>query len=496
MTLPLTDEQKLAATAGEQRVFIEASPGSGKTTVATERYGVARFDNSTSAGRGVYALSFARSARGELHRRVRRRWGTDAMRWPHRVWTLDALHYGVLRHLLHTGAVTWPGGHRDLIVLDTWRGMRGSRPLEAGAFSYRTTLQGDQVRALRSRRQVGGTFFTSKSDYMSQLEAGCCTHDEVRHVLQAALRRDSPLRTPLRGFFRHSMRSLIVDEIFDGNIVDLQMVMLASLEGVPTTLIGDPWQALYAFRGARPLLVPQLVDGQRFSTYRLSTSFRFDTQQTRDAATRLRSGLGVTIATAEASDVDVVLATKWKSMWNSSETVLPISFGQPRNRTDAAVALLLEHVTSRHFSELPASGPDAAVILGLEPDEVRATGGALFRPILDLLRGNREADAEAALSILRETLSEMSGTAIRRLAAPNEARQVERLIQLGRRLGRRDLVPGLTVHQAKGCEWPMVGLVLTEAEAGRLAEGLEQDREEDRVLYVAATRARERVVRL
>jgi putative ATP-dependent endonuclease of OLD family len=84
MRLQLTEEQRVAATAADGRVYIEASPGSGKTTVAAERYGVSRY-LAPGTGRGVMALSFARSARGELERRVRRRWGVDAMRWPHRV---------------------------------------------------------------------------------------------------------------------------------------------------------------------------------------------------------------------------------------------------------------------------------------------------------------------------------------------------------------------------------------------------------------------------
>lgn len=110
MRLPLTDDQKHAATSSADRVYIEASPGAGKTTVATERYGVARFGTKGDR-RGVLALSFARSARGELRDRVRRRWGANAMRWPHKVWTLDLLHFAIVRHLLSTNALKWPGGH-------------------------------------------------------------------------------------------------------------------------------------------------------------------------------------------------------------------------------------------------------------------------------------------------------------------------------------------------------------------------------------------------
>ena len=39
----LIDEQLRAASAAEKRLYIEASPGSGKTSVAAERFGLLHF---------------------------------------------------------------------------------------------------------------------------------------------------------------------------------------------------------------------------------------------------------------------------------------------------------------------------------------------------------------------------------------------------------------------------------------------------------------------
>ncbi len=44
-----------------------------------------------------------------------------ALRWPHRVTTLDTLIYSLLEYLLETGQVRWPGGHRRLDVHDSWK---------------------------------------------------------------------------------------------------------------------------------------------------------------------------------------------------------------------------------------------------------------------------------------------------------------------------------------------------------------------------------------
>jgi DNA helicase-2/ATP-dependent DNA helicase PcrA len=70
--------------------YIEAAPGSGKTTVAAERFGILRFSPNRD-DRAVVAVSFTRSATAELGQRIRRRWGPSALAWPHRVVTLDTV---------------------------------------------------------------------------------------------------------------------------------------------------------------------------------------------------------------------------------------------------------------------------------------------------------------------------------------------------------------------------------------------------------------------
>lgn len=493
MRLRLTEEQKVAATAPDGRVYIEAAPGSGKTTVAAERYGVTRYARAGNA-RGVVALSFARSARGELERRVRRRWGIDAMRWPHRVWTLDSLHCALVLHLIRSSAITWPGGRDELTVLDSWRGTRGSRPIDPGGLAYGLTVNGATVVASRHRVATGGSYFTNKADYLRQLADGICTHEEVRQVLDGAIAQGSPLREPVRDFFRDIAKALIVDEIFDGNLVDLRIVAIAAAVGVPTTVIGDPWQALYAFRGARPDMVPTLVAQLGFTTYSISQSFRFLTQHMQDLAAALRGGRPVAVPSGGAGDLDVVLASEWAMLWSTSIQVLPFSFGRVGNRVDAALAVLLDQVVTSHFGELSTFGPDAAVILGLDPAIMRSDGAPALVAVLDRLGNGTQVEAEAALSLLRETLVGLGSRPIPRLQAAREAIRVDRLQQLAARLRSTKLVPGLTIHQAKGREWDEVGVALAATEQSRLAAGLSQAGATDRALYVALTRAKRRVV--
>ncbi|MFI7524020.1 ATP-binding domain-containing protein [Nocardia salmonicida] len=50
-------------------------------------------------------------------------------------------------------------------------------------------------------------------------------------------------------------------------------------------------------------------------------------------------------------------------------------------------------------------------------------------------------------------------------------------------------MPALTTHQAKGNEWNAVGIRLSDDWRRAVARGLDPERESDRKLYVACTRA-------
>jgi DNA helicase-2/ATP-dependent DNA helicase PcrA len=175
--------------------------------------------------------------------------------------------------------------------------------------------------------------------------------------------------------------------------------------------------------------------------------------------------------------------------------VLPLAFGQINNRTDAAMAVLLERIVSSHFGRVPTRGPEATLVLGLDPEILRADPG-VFAPVLDWLEGGNPRHATAALALLRTMLTEMGSRRFPKLKETEEAGRVELLGALGRRLGKAHLIPGMTIHQAKGREWANVGVHLLPNEEHQLTAGLSQERPSDRALYVALTRAKRRVCRV
>jgi len=240
----LTDEQLIAACTELPRVFIEAVPGSGKTTVAAQRFGalrfaLARFDDGNLDTRAVVALSFTRSATWELRRRVRRSWGPSALSRPHRIATLDTLMIELVEYLLQIGALHWPSGHTHLEVHDTWKQLvrHAFMRTAVGLVLDRSDVKiGTGLHATRTLR-------VEPEGYAAHIHAGICTHEDVRAVLELAS-SDQAIAWALRDRLRSTMRALIIDEVFDANGLDILLLELAIQAGIQTTVVGDRWQAV------------------------------------------------------------------------------------------------------------------------------------------------------------------------------------------------------------------------------------------------------------
>lgn len=491
MAVHLTDDQVLAVASDASLVNIISGPGSGKTTVSAARFGYLHHKDDDGR-RGVLGLSFTRSAVGELRSRIVARWGYRIVELPNLVTTFDDLHVRVLHRLLCLGLVTWPGGHKLLDVVDDFRGIHSDyRFLAAG--SYRRYAGCDAAGTVDSRSERISTpkyGFGRVGPHREVLASGTASHEDIRRALRTAIVKVPAVKQAIVDWLTANFRHVVVDEIYDADELDILTCRAVAATGATLTLVGDPWQALYDWRGATPDKVhSKLIAAFPFIPYDLLHSFRFATDQTLELATNLRAGKPVTVQPVASAAVDVALGRRWATLWSVGDNVLPLAFRTIGNRTDAALNLLLDEATRTKLCRKAFGRQSALVHLGMTEDGLEERQRVLLRPILtELVDGLPASDA---LEMLRDAVDEMSPRSRpARLQASAEAERVKEIEMLRARLVRRDLIPGLTVHQAKGCEWRRVGVVLSRGDESALAGGLANEEPEHCVLYVALTRAK------
>lgn len=492
----LTDEQALAAADPSKLVNIVSAPGSGKTTVAAERFGFHRFQGADD--RGVMGLTFNRAAASEFHRRITRRWGAHALSYPHRVVTFDHLYVDFLKRLLAEKLIDWPGGHVEIDVRDDYRGLDGFTGwLQPGHWRRHATLD-SAGRVVTGRRQLSKreSGVGQAVKHSAILEQGIVDHDDIRYLIQAVLKSEA-LRDQLSSWIGNGYRSVVIDEVYDADALDLRIVRMAADTGLAVTVIGDPWQALYKWRGAKPQLVARLLDvtDERFVGRPLTHSFRFTGEQMPNLAAALRRGEGTVLPAVSSNDVDVALSGMWRTLWNAGDNILPLAFRNVNNDSDAAILLLLDVVTRSRLGEQAHGRDNAIAKLKLDRETFLMKQRELMQPLVSRLRSGE--DPSTVLEALRMSIKSLGVRKPSRLPnAEKEAALAGQLEQIATRLQQPRLIPGLTVFQAKGREWQRVGLVLSPTQIAMLAGGLKDSEEDHCVLYVAVTRAMERCGRL
>ncbi|GAT87931.1 hypothetical protein CVCC1112_2590 [Paenarthrobacter nicotinovorans] len=495
----LTEEQLVAAASREKKIYIQASPGSGKTTVAVQRFGFLRFGsraNLVESGRDarpVVALSFTRSATRELRQRIRDTWGQAALAWPHRVATIDTLVFDLLSHLLRHELLTWPSGCKDLEIHDSWKAL--VRHAYARV-EVAVVLNGRAVEIVRTFASVSKVR-PEPIPFSETIARGICTHEDIRRVLEMAL-EDPELTEQVRMRLRQTMRALIVDEVFDGNALDVKLIELAEAAGIEVTLVGDPWQALYDFRGARPDLVDGLVKRKSFRELPLEKSFRWQSKSQLELASALRDGVGFQVSEyymgiSDGPLPDVVLCSKWKPLWAVDDSVLPLAFGAAKgNLVEAASTLLLDCFLRSRFHLSATYLADALATLGVTDQSAL---GRMEPMLSEVIARLGSSESSKALKEVYSALIGVVGSESGREFPKVHHNYTKRLDSLRRRIVHQGkLTPGVTIHQSKGREWDVVALQLDAEEAAHLRRGLDYANEDHRRLYVACTRARYRTV--
>ncbi len=510
----LDPAQLAAVTTPSRLVAVLAGAGTGKTRVLTRRIAW-RINAEDADARHTLALTFTREAAGELRRRLRRL----GLREQITSGTFHAVMLAMMRQratdhgrpvpqivasrhrlLKETGA----GRRTDTVAFEAdWCGARGIRPEDYVAASRaagrRPTAPPEEI-----ARMLGAYALEKR-------RRGVIDINDVLMESLSLLESEPTFADAVRWRFRH----VLVDEAQDLNPVQRRLIDVLRSGADDLYLVGDPAQAIYGFNGADPTLLddvgdhfpgieivrlganhrctPQVVD---FGHHVLCTAG----QPTEITSTRF-DGPAVTAQRAadERQELELIgglLDALDPSLLRSSDVAVLA-------RTNAQVKRLREALEARGVPvrrRVDAPGtPVAGVLDEISRFDSPARLRAFAHDVLDTPTEasenpsvydaeRRQAErlvAEAVLDYLHEH-PDGTGTGIRSWRNATDP------------FGTRDAsgVELLTFHTAKGREWHTV--VLAGIETGlvphRSSSTVAGRAEEARLLYVAATRARERLV--
>jgi uncharacterized protein (TIGR00375 family) len=510
----LDDEQRAAAAIVEGPLAIIAGPGSGKTRTLTHRIAHLVAERGVPAAQCL-AITFTRRAAAELRERLGALLGAAAEDVA--IHTFHSLGLAILRE--HPAAA---GLHRGFHIADEPERVG----LLAAALDVSPAKAEALLRAISKAKRTGappdGEIADAMAAYREAMQLrDAVDFDDLIALTIEALTADAGLLAHYRARWRH----ISVDEFQD--VDEQQLRLLALLAPSDICVIGDPDQAIYGFRGADASCFARFAaDHPDARTVRLGRNYR-STGTIVAASAQL-----IGAARSEAPIVEMVRHMHERITLHAA----------PTERAEAEfVVATIEHMIGGHsFFSLDsgrASGAgadlsfaDFAVLYRTDGQsdalvEAFARSGmpfnkhgagrlgddAVVRALLRHAAGaaSREALAAAAEELRREGRApdeSLVRLALQRLTTLAErsafdAARFSDAVTLATEADvfdpRADRVSLLTIHAAKGLEFPVVFVVGLEDGLMPLAFGAPDPAtlaEERRLLYVGMTRAKDRLL--
>ena len=525
LTEGLNPAQFEAVTTDAAPLCILAGAGSGKTRVLTRRI-AHRVLTGTADAPHVLALTFTRKAAGELRSRLaalgvrdqvvagtfhsvayaqlRRRWADRGERPPALLDRKVRLLAPLLgRHRAGSAAVQ-PGDVAAEIEWAKARMIPAARyEAEAAEAGRKPPLPAAAMAALYERYEA------------EKRKRGLVDFDDLLGLCARALDVDEEFAATQRWRFRH----LFVDEFQDVNPVQFSLLTGWLGDRPDLCVVGDPNQAIYSWNGADPTLLTGF--GRIFAgsaTVRLDDNYR-STPQVLGVANAVLASRGPEAAAIPGPPA--LRATR-------AEGLLPSVQCYPTDVAEArgvAARIRRSHGPTRpwaHFAVLARTNAqgllfeqafrDASI-----PFRVRGGGAFLNQPeVKEALAGMARLPAAVGFPSRIADLEAMTraevGTEERRLSLDGLVRLAREYAVLDPQASVAgfsawlaatvkgdepdaggDAVDIVTFHRAKGLEWPVVhvaGLEKGLVPIGR-TENPQAEAEEQRLLYVALTRARD-----
>ncbi len=501
----LTPEQRDAVTTTASRLCIIAGAGSGKTRVLTRRVAWQSAEGNLDPRR-VLVLTFTRRAASELRSRLR----SLGMREAVAAGTFHSAALALLRrywdHCERPHMELLPSRYSLLAKTNPQLDVTTVAALNTEISWARARLITPEryaTEATQTRRRPPRSAEFTASAYQAYQKAKntrrLIDFDDVLALCHSVLTNQPAFADAQRWFYQH----LFVDEFQDVN--PLQFAVLSAWLGPESSLalVGDPDQAIYGFNGADPDFIRQ-VDRHfpGIAVVHLRTNFR-STPEVLSAAARVLDS-EPQLAAQAVGEAPTVTVTE-------GDEEAPVLVQAVRARRLGGASWRDQAVLARTNAQLPALRK-ALAALGV-PTRSRDTGLLRHPEIVDLLD---RWESDAALSTV------VTDEQIRLRHNPRDAEHAQQtamidafmslasdhlMLEPGATIGdftvslrsddrmgeAVDAVELCTFHAAKGLEWPIVHLV--GVEDGLVPIAFARSRaareEERRLLYVAATRARE-----
>lgn len=511
----LDPEQRDAAGTIGTPLLVIAAPGSGKTRVLTHRLAHLVRERGVPAS-ACLAVTFTRRATEELASRLAALGAGGCA-----VHSFHTLGLAILRRDGAAAGVA-PGFRiaSEAERAEALRAALGATPGQAQRLLREVSLlkrtgaegAGEPGAALAALRRLGAA-------------QGWVDLDDLIVLAVRVLETDPAAAAHWRGRFRH----IVADEFQDVDEMQYRLLRLLAGDGSGLCVIGDPDQAIYGFRGADATCFARFAsDFPAARTLRLARNYRSTGTIVAASAALLgaraaeaQRSAGAPILLHEAADerdeaafvaatIEALLGGHDMLAANGStaEPAAPLGFADfaVLYRTDAQAAALREAfdragIPFRKSTPAPiAAHPGVRAVLGAL-ERMAADDGADLAARLaaaaEQVRRDADAPDPAALAEARRWL----GTLARAAEAGGAARFAE-LVALSSEAdfwdGRAERVSLLTMHAAKGLEFPVVFVVGLEDgimpfawDEAAAARGEEAER---RLLYVAMTRAQDRLV--
>ena len=501
MLADLDADQRRAVTTESALVAVIAGAGSGKTRVLTRRVAYRVATGTADPGHTV-VLTFTREAAGELRRRLPRLGLTERV-------TAGTFH-SVAQQLLRqrwldldraprtiitdrrriVGDIMGPEDLDELVAELDWATARG---IDAAA--YEAAVRHGERRSTVGAGRVAEALVSYRDE---KRKRGVVDLDDLLQLTIDGLESDAEFAAATRWRFRH----VLVDEAQDLNPLQHRLIDVLRRGVDDLYLVGDPAQAIYGFNGSDPTILRDVsVRFPGIEVVRLPVNHRCTPQIVQIGAQTLRSDETTSTIESARPDGDAVAIVRHddeaaEARWVAS-TIARLDPTLVRSagvavlaRTHAALAptraaLATVGVATRR----PVDGAGSKLTPFMTEAYRIQDNNRLRRWAFDHLDAAEIEDdpgrevAQAALDFLREHPSG-DGGAFRTWVSSNDP--------FGRDAPGVEL---MTFHGAKGREWHTVHVVGCETSLvpHRSATTRAEKAEEARLLYVALTRATDRL---